>query len=63
MIIFLVKIADSIVSNASVVHGLMVDLRKAGLITYNTSKFGNITAIKKTAHISIYDVGSFFDGS
>lgn len=41
----------------------MVDLRKAGLITYNTSKFGNITAIKKTAHISIYDVGSFFDGS
>ncbi len=26
------KIADSIVSNASVVHGLMVDLRKAGLI-------------------------------
>lgn len=27
------KIADSIISNASMVHGLMVDLRKTGLIT------------------------------
>ncbi|MGQ2286933.1 Rrf2 family transcriptional regulator [Leuconostoc suionicum] len=49
------KIADSIGSNASVVRGLMVDLREAGLITTHQ---GSATPLlsKKTTHISIYDV-------